>query len=230
MPVLDPALKEAITWEPGFTDFPHGPMYWEDAEDGTKAHLIAVGSVKGKQRKDRVCTVLKGTKIATADERQEEAETAKGGGLTVGHPLERVPTAQEYVDSAARGNDATEADEKAPEDWDSPRTSEEEASQAVQNGEVVPAARPEPVSFVTASDGIDSLNKLTLQDKKEAGAAAASNGHPNGQATATRADAAPEITVSEPLSKNSSESSRGGKLKEKLTDVKEKVKEKVSGA
>jgi hypothetical protein len=60
-PVLDPAIKEVITWENGVTDFPQGPKLWVhsngDAEKTMKA--IAVGSVEEKQRRQEVCVVKK---------------------------------------------------------------------------------------------------------------------------------------------------------------------------
>ncbi len=55
-PNLDPAIREAVAWEDGLTDFPEGPMYWRPAE-GDKFECIAVGSVKQVDRLQKVGTL-----------------------------------------------------------------------------------------------------------------------------------------------------------------------------
>lgn len=56
-PNLDPKIKEALSWENGFTDFPEGPAYWVPEGDGKRMVCMAVGSKDGKERRVRVCTV-----------------------------------------------------------------------------------------------------------------------------------------------------------------------------
>ncbi|KAL2267363.1 hypothetical protein VTJ83DRAFT_4640 [Remersonia thermophila] len=56
-PNLDPKIKEAVSWENGYADFPAGPAYWVPDEDGKRMVCFAVGSKGGKERRERVCTV-----------------------------------------------------------------------------------------------------------------------------------------------------------------------------
>jgi hypothetical protein len=67
MPVLDPALKDVITWHGEYRDFPHGPMYWKDK--GDHVELVAVGSVDHKERHEIVCTVRKLLRNQVIDEK-----------------------------------------------------------------------------------------------------------------------------------------------------------------
>ncbi|KAL8403589.1 hypothetical protein RB594_008737 [Gaeumannomyces avenae] len=54
-PNLDPAIRAAASWEPGYDNFPKGPVYWK-ALDEDRLECVAVGSVKQQQRRARVCT------------------------------------------------------------------------------------------------------------------------------------------------------------------------------
>ncbi|KAL8288110.1 hypothetical protein RB601_004491 [Gaeumannomyces tritici] len=54
-PNLDPAIRAAASWEPGYDNFPKGPVYWK-ALDEDRLECIAVGSVNQQQRRARVCT------------------------------------------------------------------------------------------------------------------------------------------------------------------------------
>jgi hypothetical protein len=56
-PNVDPKIKEAVTWEEGYTDFPEGPAYWVPVDGGKRLACVAVGSKGGKERRERVCTV-----------------------------------------------------------------------------------------------------------------------------------------------------------------------------
>jgi hypothetical protein len=93
-PKLDPILKDVVTWQNGFTDFPPGPMYWHDKGDSIE--LEAVGSEGGVQRSKIVCTVRK-THLA----RQAEDDAAgvsrpatAEGNASLGDLL-KVPTIEE---------------------------------------------------------------------------------------------------------------------------------------
>ena len=59
-PILDPAEEAHITWAGSKVhsngEWPQGPMKWEPGEDGTLV-AIAVGSVKGKERREVVATL-----------------------------------------------------------------------------------------------------------------------------------------------------------------------------
>lgn len=56
-PNLDPRIREAVTWENGYTDFPEGPAYWRPIDGGKRLECLAVGSKNGTQRRERVCTI-----------------------------------------------------------------------------------------------------------------------------------------------------------------------------
>mgnify|MGYP002620511101 FL=1 len=56
-PNLDPNIREQITWENGYTDFPEGPAYWVPVDGGKRLACLAVGSKNGKERRERVCTI-----------------------------------------------------------------------------------------------------------------------------------------------------------------------------
>jgi hypothetical protein len=133
MPVLDPALKDVLTWKGTHTEFPHGPMFWRDK--GDHIELEVVGSVDGVERREIVCTVVKTVEASEARQEEEAAnDTALKRAATQSSALKVVPTATE-----APPMPASEA-------------------KAVEAGEVVPASRPEPVSFHTAHDGIKDLS------------------------------------------------------------------------
>lgn len=143
-PVLDPHLASVTKWEGDNKDFPHGPMYWVKSKDGKQIEAMVVGSRDGKQRKEAVCT------ISINIEDNQDSTTTNGDvmHLRTNHPdLLRVPTAAPSVASIA------ELQTPGPVE-----TSEESVPVVVQDGEVVPATRPEPVSFVTAAPGIETLS------------------------------------------------------------------------
>ncbi|KAK3307171.1 CRAL-TRIO domain-containing protein [Chaetomium strumarium] len=56
-PNVDPRIREALTWENGYTDFPDGPAYWVPVDGGRRLACIAVGSKGGKERRETVCTI-----------------------------------------------------------------------------------------------------------------------------------------------------------------------------
>jgi hypothetical protein len=56
-PNVDPRIREAVTWENGYADFPEGPAYWVPVDDGRRLACYAVGSKGGKERRERVCTI-----------------------------------------------------------------------------------------------------------------------------------------------------------------------------
>ena len=139
-PVLDPQLERVLKWEGERDDFPKGPMFWvnKGEKNGNEMEAIAVGSVGKVERNEKVCTVTK----------------SLGEKEINGH--------------ATTGNLTTEK-EKETQRPDTPTISEPKGTAAseepvIQEGEVIPASRPEPVSFVTAQEG---LNTLSLNEKSE---------------------------------------------------------------
>ena len=159
-PVLDPAYKEVLSFEDGITDFPGGPMYWINRKDKQEIVGVAVGSVGEKERNQKVCVVKK---LLGDDEDMVGAGVmnghAKSGQDTLGEDLVMAPTAAPSVANAEAETNTnvivTAPAEQAP-------AAEPATAMVVQDGESVPASRPEPVSFVTASEG---LNTLSLSEK-----------------------------------------------------------------
>lgn len=91
MPNLDPVIREHVTWAEGFSGFPAGPIYWQPlaGEEETMLECIAVGSVDGKERRGRVCTirrVYKGEDVGLEKEEQATEEAA---------PKQEAPAAEE---------------------------------------------------------------------------------------------------------------------------------------
>ena len=65
MPNLDPVIRDAATWENGFTAFPKGPMLWKEMDGGKALECVAVGTEAQKDRAIRVCTLPKAFPDAT---------------------------------------------------------------------------------------------------------------------------------------------------------------------
>ncbi|KAK4099216.1 CRAL/TRIO domain-containing protein [Parathielavia hyrcaniae] len=90
-PNLDPRIREAVTWENGFTDFPEGPAYWVPVDGGKRLACMAVGSVGGEHRRERVCTIpVAFTKEAVVAAPTETAVPAPAEDATVQAAVEGV--------------------------------------------------------------------------------------------------------------------------------------------
>jgi CRAL/TRIO domain len=133
MPVPDPAWEQAIEWEGDYKTFPNGPMYWIHGDDDKKMKALAVGSLDEHQRKEGVCVI---------SDALEDGDRFMNGHATAGRESH-----QQHFDSSimppANISETVDAMEKE--------------GPVVQNGEVVAASRPEPVTFVTATDGLDGM-------------------------------------------------------------------------
>jgi hypothetical protein len=155
MPVLDPAYKDVLTFESGNTDFPHGPMYWIHGKDGKEMEALAVGTVDEMERKEKVCTVKK---LLGEDEDPVGGEIAMNGHAkgpdTLGEGLRTVPTAAPSV-ATTEAETNPNVSVTAPVE---PAKAEGLTPVAVQEGQLVSTSRPEPVSFVTATEGLDTLS------------------------------------------------------------------------
>jgi hypothetical protein len=93
-PNVDPKIKEALTWENGYTDFPEGPAYWVPVDGGKRLACIAVGSKDGKERRERVCTIP----VAFPEEKQAApAETA----APAADAAAQAPTAEDATTQGA---------------------------------------------------------------------------------------------------------------------------------
>jgi len=162
MPVLDPHLQEVIKWEGDRTDFPHGPMYWIHKKDSPEMEALAVGTIEEKERKEGICTVEKRLKDDEDRELRNGHATAGTASRpttagTTSKPKPSLPPhlleAETAPPSAATSNaDINPFDAPPPE-----YATKTDPSPVVQNGEIVHPSRPEPKSFVTAEEGINTL-------------------------------------------------------------------------
>lgn len=190
LPVFDPAISKIIKWEGETKDFPHGPMYWRNTqgervegklgEETREMTALAVGSVEGNQRDDTVCTV---TRTLGTDEDVD--------GLTNGHT-----TAGTAAANLEKAQTATEDSSERPTNLLVPTKSQLEAPtqpttpmHEVQEGELVPATRPEPKRFVTANEDLSGLAK-----KVEGVELSEKSGNLNGNGVATNGNG-PHVTA-----------------------------------
>lgn len=141
-PVLDPELAKVLKWEGERDGFPIGPMFWvnKGEKNGNEMEAIAVGSIEKVERNEKVCTV---TKLLG----QNEDTIAMNGHATTGDLTTEKETQHPDTPTISEPNGTAASEEPV-----------------IQEGEVIPASRPEPVSFVTANEG---LNTLSLNEKSE---------------------------------------------------------------
>jgi hypothetical protein len=154
-PVLDPALEKLVTWEEGHTDFGQGPMYWVHNKSEHTMHLVAKGSVDEKEREEKICTLKK----LLEDEPPVEAIIANGHATAPAEP-DPQPASDSVPNPAPESVLLT-----SPTVPPSPAASTANLNAVhvpLQGREVVAASRPEPTSFVTATDG---LQPLSLNEK-----------------------------------------------------------------
>jgi hypothetical protein len=174
MPALDPALKDLITWEGSHTDFPHGPVFWHDR--GDYIELEAVGSVDNIERREMICKLRKPAPDHVYSEKQNGAVLSGASPQRTELRLDLLRADTEKEDllttSAALGMADGKGDAVAVP---APEAAPAEPTVAIEAGELVPASRPEPVSFVTA---IDNLNTLAVKDEKSDQEVSEMNGAP----------------------------------------------------
>lgn len=227
MPKLDPAVASTLEWEGNYKDFPHGPMFWVDK--GDRIELKASGYVDGKQRMENVCTLPKKVKTHTLEELSPAHQAAEKKQAANGEKdalvaresrpeLLSVPTAKEGVPQLSSDAD-NNVEPTAP--VESTKAVASESAPIVQAGEIVPASRPEPVSFVTAHDG---LKDLTLNGNGHTADTngAATNGGPHKTQTANALDPAlhqPAPTEKVQLNHNLESEKHHVGLKEKIKNA-----------
>ena len=163
---------------------------------------LAVGSVGGKQRDESVCTV---TRTLGVD---QDVDGLTNGHVTAGTTaalLEKARTATENEDqNQTQSQDpavVAAAAAARPNTLLVPTTSQLEAptvpttpAHELQEGELVPATRPEPQRFVTADEGISALAgkvegvELSEKSGNVVGNGIATNGNGNGPHSTTTAN------------------------------------------
>ncbi|TAQ91596.1 hypothetical protein B7494_g109 [Chlorociboria aeruginascens] len=169
MPVLDPAMEHVLEWKGDRKDFPRGPMYWVEKKGEDKIEAIAVGHVDEKQRHETVCTIKTLPKETETETETEKEKSALLNGAAKPKPdILTLPTEPSSpLDSQDQTNPSVRIIAPTPE---SATVSQGERTfkgeKVVEEGEVVPASRPEPVSFVTASEWVENLS---LQGKEGTG-------------------------------------------------------------
>ncbi|KAK4033563.1 CRAL-TRIO domain-containing protein [Parachaetomium inaequale] len=121
-PNVDPRIKEAVTWEEGYTDFPEGPAYWLPVDGGKRLACMAVGSKGGEARRERVCTVpvtfFKKGEEAAAAAAEPAGEAAAASNETAAPVDATADAAVERVQklSIADNSVANEIEEKVAAD------------------------------------------------------------------------------------------------------------------
>ncbi|KAF4632106.1 hypothetical protein G7Y89_g6025 [Cudoniella acicularis] len=187
-PVLDPVIQKITKWEGGRDNFPEGPMFWVDNDkEGKAIKAIAVGSVQeGEERREDVCVLTRDLPDPIPVENTEEKinghATAPGEGISATATLvtseeesEKAPKAAEEETeekpATTIATTSTPEAEKAPiptpvsPKQQTPQQEIEGENPIIQSGELIPPSRPEPVSFVTASEDLPSVKDLALDEK-----------------------------------------------------------------
>jgi hypothetical protein len=155
MPILDPAMDKVIQWEGERKDFPRGPMYWVskggDVNGKGKGHeweALTAGAEGGKERKEKVCKLS-----TTYPEPIIEAAPIMNGHAVKPEHLS-APTEIDLPSTLH-----AQARPMEPEAGKS--EGEGEKSAIVQEGKLIPASRTELMTFVTAAEGVETLNEKT---------------------------------------------------------------------
>jgi hypothetical protein len=146
-------MEHFIKWEGDRKEFPRGPMYWvnfdEEGEKGKAGktgfdmEALAVGAEGGKERREKICRIE--TKFPEmAVEMNGHVGVVKKEQLT-------APTETDLPSTLLQVPGQQQLKEQGK--------AEGEETVTIQEGTLIPASRPEPISFVTASEGIDTLNE-----------------------------------------------------------------------
>ncbi len=156
-PALDPALEKVIQWEGDRKDFPRGPMYWINKGNMIAGHdmeALAAGTEGGKERREKVCRIT-----TTYPEPVTQAAPVMNGHAVKADYL----TAPTEVDLPSTIHSQAPPILREPSNpKEGTAEAELEAENAVvQEGKLIPASRPEPVTFVTASESVETLNEKT---------------------------------------------------------------------
>ncbi|KAG4220822.1 hypothetical protein PC116_g30699 [Phytophthora cactorum] len=95
-PAWDDEVKRICQFENGYTTLPQGPVYWKPIDDGKRLECIAVGTKKGVDRRERVCTITRAYPPKSAE---DTVVSTTEGEESFGTPTEKpiinaeVPTA-----------------------------------------------------------------------------------------------------------------------------------------
>jgi hypothetical protein len=152
-------MAKVLTFEDGRKEFPRGPMFWIDngkkGEEGKGFDMeaIAVGAEEGKVRREKVCRIeTRFPEIATEMNGHADSVAIRKEMLTAPTETDLPSTLQSEAPPAQPEPAKVEGEGKAEVNGEQP---------VVQEGKLIPASRPEPVTFVTATEGVDTLNEKT---------------------------------------------------------------------
>jgi hypothetical protein len=161
-PILDPAMENLIQWEGERKDFPRGPMYWVNKgneNDGHDMEALAAGTEAGKDRREKICRISTTyPKPVTEVPPVMNGHAVKPEYLTAPTEVDLPSTLHSQLQSQPPLTQQ-EPLENGNEEGEGEGEGEKKA--VVQEGKLIPASRPEPVSFVTASEGVETLNEKT---------------------------------------------------------------------
>jgi hypothetical protein len=156
-------MEHLIKWEGDRKEFPRGPMYWVNSggegegetgragKTGFDMEALAVGAEGGNERREKVCR-LETRFPETAVEINGHADPVAIKKEMLTAPTETdLPSTLLQVPGQPQPQGEVKEEGKA----------EGEEKVVIQEGALIPASRPEPVSFVTATEGIDTLNEKT---------------------------------------------------------------------
>ena len=193
-------MQDIIQWEGTNRDFPRGPLYWHDR--GTHLELEAVGTLDKKTRREMICTVRKPMLEQIINEKQNK-DVATGLAVQPGPirpELLNQPTEKEGITLATRVTPVPLANKETVPGSTAPLTTAQTKEKVVEAGEVVPASRPEPVSFVTAHEVLNTFSENVASPTADLSKA-------NGVATAP----APKEPTPRPVSSAGTEGTEDGK-------------------
>lgn len=115
---------------------------------------LAAGTEDGKERREKVCRITtKYPEPVTEAPPVMNGHAVKPEHLTAPTELDLPSTIQPQPQPQLA---PTQQELSKPEE-----TAAEEEKAVVQEGKLIPASRPEPVTFVTATEGVETLNEKT---------------------------------------------------------------------
>lgn len=158
-PRLDPKIHDLATWEEGFTDFPHGPLYWVPIDDGKRLACLARGSVDEKERNERVCTIPVAFPEVAEEQSQEKEPIANGHTVEAATPIEDKP--EEPV-AAVLATEETAKAEEAPVATDGVM---KVAIPEITSGETEPSADAPAAEAITEVQGVQNLSLREADEK-----------------------------------------------------------------
>ncbi|KAK1447369.1 CRAL/TRIO domain-containing protein [Colletotrichum melonis] len=106
-PTVDSAWEGIVEWAPGHDRFTSRPAIWRETEDGARVECIGIGSVKGVEQNEVICSVPKTwppkTEVPAAEPTPIATPATKEGSVT------EEATAKTETEAPVKAADAPEA-------------------------------------------------------------------------------------------------------------------------